>query len=617
MPDDVDNLKVTLQRIHVIDDGDDLGSGELYFQGSVDTVPVSRSRTFDADSGQDIPLSGAQWEKVVDVRGKASIRLTLRGFDEDVFSDESVGTVDAVISKNGAGVWPEGQFTAMANPAGFRLHYKVEPLLLLNPARPDTAVVCRQHGASATCSTISGVTVRVVKIKATVVSTPPRTLRAAPPAVANAWAAPTDLFFESTKVLPAGPLVFAAADFAMPNALVVIKHEGAVIQLEAETSPPGVDICFQAIRATDDAGAIAGVGLAVPTINNTGNTTATMAVDARGSFFVLAFVDANRNHQRENNEQGIILPVVLVDCSIAADRSTSHPANFEANFDNVAHRVSAANYNSVRMTTGNFAGAATAGMSFDCDVLLVGGGADGQRGLDRVFLGWANNVEQLTHQGTYSDGSVVSLVVADNVPGGGTFLPANPVPNLIPPYWLDTGRFLANGSAAAFHSSLGGENILFTSSNMAAPVVQPLGDLRTVTAVDSPGLSMGHRHPDPAKPAPIHLQQLTTRIVMETRLVAWTNTTGGAPPTPATPNSVGFRTFSVINSLAWIIDGQWRVVPPSAAHPTHRLQPLPGAIAPSLFAMPLGPHSPARTPATDDLEIRPPSALEFLGTNAP
>ncbi|WP_155310013.1 hypothetical protein [Desulfosarcina ovata] len=403
----VTNVKVELKRIHIIDDEDWFGVGECYFEGQVGNERIDRSLPTKASSGTDINLTGPAWTKVIDVRGLNYFDLELRGFDEDVFSDDSLGTVRVRITKTAGGDWPRDDFhKTAANPADFTLYYHVEPILALDPGRPETAVVCREHSASPSCSTISGVTVRVRKIKATVPSSPPLTARGAPPAVANAWAAPADRVFESTKILPRAALGFAAADFNNPQALVLIRNSAGPIQLEAETQPANVEVQFKAIRATDDAAAV-GAAAQVPTITRTGNTTATMATDQRGSFFVIAFVDTNRNGQRDINEQGAILPVILAECRIEAAgdlRSTANPGNLNINFDGIAGNVNTANYSWVNISTGDFNSQATAGVALDADVRIVGGGADGKRGLDRVFLGWANNFTALSYDGLYRDG---------------------------------------------------------------------------------------------------------------------------------------------------------------------------------------------------------------------
>lgn len=623
MADEVTNLIVTLKKIHVFDDEDTFGSGELYFHGTVGTVPIARSPIFDAATGSDITLTGPAWQKIVDVRGQSQIRLVLHGFDEDLIWDDSLGTVDVAIAKNARGEWPDATFTARStNPGDFALEYRVEPVLALDPARPETAVVCREHAGSASCSTLSGVPVRVTKIKATVISTPPRTLRAAPPTVANAWNAPIDLNFETTKSLPRGPVNFVAADFNTPDALVLVRNSAQApqgpIRLEAETDPPGVDVFFQVVRDPAEVGAL---GAGLPTVTNTGNSTATLATNERGSFYVLAYIDGNRNQQRDDNEPGIKLPLIIVECTVTNNRSAANPALYTARFNNVAGRINAAGYNFVQISAGRFgAGAANAGVSFDADVLLVGGGADGRRGTDRVFLGWSNHIEVMVRQGNYSGGLTVSDIIADNVPGGignqGSFLAAAPAPNLIPPFWLDSGRSLG---PAASHARLGGENILFVNSRPdsthagPADTPQPLGVQRTMTAIDSPGFSESHNHPNNAAHPAGRLRSIREQLNMVTRLMAWTNSAGGGgQPMEGTANAVGFRTFTVIAKVAWVQQGTWNV---TFSGGQFHVRGAAAPNAPSLVAVSTL-FNPAVTPSADNAEVRNPTALEFYGTDA-
>src|SRR5262249_39726635 len=132
--------------------------------------------------------------------------------------------------------------------------------------------------------------------------------------------------------------------------------------------------------------------------------------------------------------------------------------------------------------------------------------------------------------------------------------PGAPAPNPIafPPVLLDTGR-----RAIGQNPALGGQNILFRASAEAAPVPQALGAKRTVTARDSPGWFHQRQHPDATKAT--QLASFVHALNSTTYLVAWTNTTGGAAPTPGTANSVGFRTFTVITETQWTVTAQFNV----------------------------------------------------------
>lgn len=351
----------------------------------------------------------------------------------------------------------------------------------------------------------------------------------------------------------------------------------------------------------------------MPAITQTGNATATMNTNQRGSFFVLAFIDANRNNQRDINEQGVILPVTLVECRIenAADlRSTANPGQISICFDDIAGNVDTANYGWVSLTTGDFNSQATAGVALDADVRLVGGGPDGKRGLDRVFMGWANNFTAVTYEGTYGDDSIITREQVDNwTAATGAQFAGTPVfismgataPNTIafPPSLLDTGR----NAAAGQDPLAGGLYITFTRSaeNVIAPAAAPPGEKRHVIARDSPGWAYSGRHLDPAHH--VRLRSFRHDLASTTFLVAWTNTTGGNQPTPGTANSVGFRTFTVIAETQWTVRATYNI---TGASP-HIRSTQTGAVR-TITANNID-HSPGVSPADVNMEVRPPTTL--------
>jgi hypothetical protein len=217
----------------------------------------------------------------------------------------------------------------------------------------------------------------------------------------------------------------------------------------------------------------------------------------------------------------------------------------------------------------------------------------------------------LTYAATYQNGSVVQRVQIDNVanangtPIGGVrvfitragAVPPNPI--AFPPPLLDSGRN---------NPDRGGENITFTSSTESAPVNQALGAKRTVTARDSPGWLHTRQHPDPLKATQlasfVHALQSTTHVV------AWTNTTGGAAPSPGTANSVGFRTFTCIAETAWTISGQFNVNRVGANFVLQQTGNAPTVTATNTD------HSPGVRPSAIGMEVRPPVTLRSRAYDA-
>ena len=137
---------------------------------------------------------------------------------------------------------------------------------------------------------------------------------------------------------------------------------------------------------------------------------------------------------------------------------------------------------------------------------------------------------------------------------------------------------------------------------------QALGVKRTLIARDSPGWFHNRNHPDPARAT--QLQSFVHDLNSTTFLVAWTNTTGGAPPTPTVANSVGFRTFTVIAETQWTVSATFNV---ARVGPNFVLQST-GA-AGTITATNVD-HSPGTTPVIQAMEVRPPTTLRSRGIDA-
>src|SRR5204862_64202 len=87
-------LRVRFQSIDVKNDEDTAGSGELFFEGTVHTRSTGMSPHFDVGSGLTVPLSGSQWSVEVLVPPRGTLRVSLTGFDQDVYTIDPLGDVD-------------------------------------------------------------------------------------------------------------------------------------------------------------------------------------------------------------------------------------------------------------------------------------------------------------------------------------------------------------------------------------------------------------------------------------------------------------------------------------------------------------------------------------------
>jgi hypothetical protein len=417
----------------------------------------------------------------------------------------------------------------------------------------------------------------ITSITATVRSTPPNT--AGPRlagAVSNAWPAPIDRTFRSIQTIQEntnGTLAFGQFLFDAPNAVVLFQGGDDVTLTVTATDLGTRNVTFAVVRAPDDQASIGGAA-DLPTVTRTAATTATLQTDQKGSFQVLAFIDQNGNNRWDTTEKGITLPYILIRAEAtfgaAGDRSLCRPAGLDARFQ---PNAGAATAQSVQTVTGGVT-AATAAVYFDGDVTLLGGGINGTRGVDRAFFEWNNNLTAQTYRGDYpADGAMgtarrMDAIFVTNTPNprflfNGT-APA-PLPNaagLSLPL-LDTSRPLAFGA-----SRDGGMDIMLTidpAANGMGTVIptETLGQMRTLTALDSPQGAF-FLAPPPALPGALPLATIQYNLDFRCRLMGWTNSTGGASPTPATANSVGFRTFSHVRFNDWTVRGSWTITAPGA-----------------------------------------------------
>jgi Bacterial Ig-like domain (group 3)/Putative Ig domain len=195
-------------------------------------------------------------------------------------------------------------------------------------------------------------------------------------------------------------------------------------------------------------------------VSNTNPLSVTFSTLTVGSFNLIAYVDRNHNGQFDDNGQEVlrILQIAVVSCTV-----TSNPVDNQGNqipatakFPNNIKGDSDALGN-VGFTTHNGApgpdgtpgvqpnGAPNTGIDktffshgvvgFDAFVKMVGGGADGRLGVDRITLGWLQNVTSFLYHVQYGTGSMDMDLISGAQQGP----------------WLDSGRHPAGaGGGSAF-----------------------------------------------------------------------------------------------------------------------------------------------------------------------
>jgi len=187
--------------------------------------------------------------------------------------------------------------------------------------------------------------------------------------------------------------------------LVLVKDSiraADLINLSVVIEPTGIPTRWEVTRDTrpapngDNAEIIALSVNAVPTLTpDVGDPLkATLLADAGGSFYIRAYVDTNGNrvfdgtdaaNNRVDREPYIVMPLVLVQVFGFTNSSVTRPAN--------ARLIPAAPTANTgfQVTTGIFTNPARAGCHNDAIAEVIGGAADGLRGLNNVFAGWVNN----------------------------------------------------------------------------------------------------------------------------------------------------------------------------------------------------------------------------------
>lgn len=154
MPAD-ERIKVIFKRVYVKNDADTFGSGEFYFETRVDGTRVGNpSQIFDAVEARWINIG---WSHVVNVRNKPEVRVWFQGKDEDVFSDDDLGSVSHVLRPP----WRQRDFRHSTRY--YVLEWTVELAVEGRFGRhgPSTIFSCRAHRGSVNCTTVSGGRLRV------------------------------------------------------------------------------------------------------------------------------------------------------------------------------------------------------------------------------------------------------------------------------------------------------------------------------------------------------------------------------------------------------------------------------------------------------------------------
>jgi hypothetical protein len=276
----------------------------------------------------------------------------------------------------------------------------------------------------------------------------------------------------------------------------------------------------------------------------------------------------------------------MVRLTLVADNSATHVGH-------VAPSIGGGNF---RLRTGSFniAAPGTEAIHMNATVDVVSGGPNGRRLLDRVFVGWINNESQNENiRGTYAGGHARFSIFASNhalaTGPGNTFLPGDPVPVLVAPPLLDSGRRPAG---------IGGDSATLTTSRIRSRINRPQGQRWIVEAVDSPGDQAPLVHPTYGS----RLTRYHFELFFSAFLSFWTNQSGssGASGDPVD------RVYVVVRSYNWRMQGEWTI---DAANNITVATPMSVTISNQQT------YNPPQEAHNANCEVRPPTGLSLLAND--
>lgn len=250
MPAD-ERIRVIFMHVDVLRNSDTFGSGEWIFIASVDGRSVGdQNRIFDAYENRSINLPQPQWSIEIDVTGRDlnsnPVRVSFQVRDQDVTSDDDLGTVEYQLRRNVS----QGNYrTFRTRNRYYILHWRAELSVLgrfgLHP--PDAVFATRQHSGNVSCTTVSGGSFMARMEICPVRPTPPdASLPPRPAMSATAAAIAPELNGKATKITPASPINIIPNPSAIPILTAADANANTAARIEFSYYHPGT------LNFTDD-----------------------------------------------------------------------------------------------------------------------------------------------------------------------------------------------------------------------------------------------------------------------------------------------------------------------------------------------------------------------------
>jgi N-acetyl-anhydromuramyl-L-alanine amidase AmpD len=117
-------LNVVIEEILVLND-QEAGSGDWYMQASVNGALVGSFSDRQVDDGDVLTVS---WAREVTIDPNGSLTISVTGYDEDVTTNESLGSVSLTYNRNSSPPWNMGRSTARSSNGSFRITLNIESL---------------------------------------------------------------------------------------------------------------------------------------------------------------------------------------------------------------------------------------------------------------------------------------------------------------------------------------------------------------------------------------------------------------------------------------------------------------------------------------------------------
>ncbi len=226
MPAD-ERIKVTFHRVYVKNDADTFGSGEFYFQASVDGISVGNPNAiYNAVEHHWIDLPDRDWSSIVNVRRESEVAVRFQGKDEDVTFDDDLGTITHQLRPP----WRQRRYRHATRY--YVLEWSVELAVDGRFGRhsPNTVFACRARRGAGVCTTVSGARVvsrleihPVRPSPTTGLPARPRFPRGTGPAVTNGG---------NTNVRPADPINIVPNPAVIPVLTVAQANNQTAARIE-------------------------------------------------------------------------------------------------------------------------------------------------------------------------------------------------------------------------------------------------------------------------------------------------------------------------------------------------------------------------------------------------